>query len=190
MAVIDVSTIEGYEGMTAEQKVEALTKFEIPESVDLSKYVSKDVFDKKASEAAGLSKQLKEKMTEDEKKKAEADESNKKILEELEQLRKDKSVSDLTAKYINLGYDAQLARETAEAMQAGDMEKVFANGAKHKEAVEKKLKEELMNGTPKPKGAGGGDDKKDFAVEKAKELAKAKQGGGKQYENVMKNYFK
>ena len=88
MAVIDVSTIEGYEGMTAEQKVEALTKFEIPESVDLSKYVSKDVFDKKASEAAGLSKQLKEKMTEDEKKKAEADESNKKILEELEQLRR------------------------------------------------------------------------------------------------------
>lgn len=190
MPFIDVSTIEGFDSMTAEQKVEALTKFEIPESVDLSRYVSKEVFDKKASEAAGLSKQLKEKMTEDEKKAAETDEANRKILEELEQLRKDKTISELTAKYLNLGYDAELAKETAEAMQSGNMEKVFANGAKHKEALEKKIMEDLMNKTPKPDGAGGNDDKTDFAVKKAKELAAARIGSGKQYENVMNQYIK
>ena len=52
MPTIDTSTIEGFEGMSAEQKVEALLKAEIPEKVDLSLYVSKDTADKYATEAA------------------------------------------------------------------------------------------------------------------------------------------
>ena len=191
MAVIDVSAIEGFESMTAEQKVDALTKFEIPEAVDMSKYVSKEVFDKKASEAAGLSKQLKDKMSEDERSAAEKAENEKKILAELEQLRKDKTIANYTSQYLGMGYSKELAEDTAKAMADGDMEKVFANGVKHREALEKEIKEKLMNGTPKPSGAGGnGDDKADSAVEKAKELAKAKNGGGKQYEDIMKNYRK
>ena len=191
MAVIDVSAIEGFAEMTAEQKVDALTKFEIPEAVDMSKYVSKEVFDKKASEAAGLSKQLKDRMSEDEKQRTEAEESNKKILEELEQLRKDKTISTYTAQYLGMGYSKELAEDTAKAMADGNMDKVFQNGLKHKEAMEKEIREKLMNGTPQPGGSGGnGDDGKDSAVEKAKELAKAKQGGGKQYEDIMKNYRK
>ena len=58
MANIDTATIEGFEGMTAEEKVSALLKLDIPDAVDLSKFVSKETFDKKASEAANLSKQL------------------------------------------------------------------------------------------------------------------------------------
>ena len=191
MAGIDVSTIEGFEGMTPEQKVDALLKVEIPEAVDLSKYVSKEVFDKKASEAAGLSKQLKDKMSEDERAAAEKAESDKKILEELEQLRKDKTIANYTAQYIGMGYDKELAEDTAKAMADGNMDKVFANGVKHREAMEKKIKEDLMNRTPKPDGNGGNkNDGKDSAVEKAKELAKAKLDGGKQYEGIMKNYIK
>ena len=188
---IDVSAIEGFEGMTAEQKVDALLKFEIPESVDMSKFVSKDTFDKKASEAAALSKQLKDKMSEDERSAAEKAESDKKILEELESLRKDKTVANYTSQYLSMGYSKELAEETAKAMADGDMEKVFANGLKHREVMEKEIKEKLMNGTPKPGGSGGsGADKADSAVEKAKELAKAKNGGGKQFDDIMKNYIK
>ena len=66
MSNIDTSHIEGFDGMTAEQKVEALLKLEIPEAVDLSGFVKKSVFDAKASEAAELSKKLKGKMSEDE----------------------------------------------------------------------------------------------------------------------------
>lgn len=191
MAVIDVSAIEGFESMTAEQKVDALTKFEIPEAVDMSKYVSKEVFDKKASEAAGLSKQLKDKMSEDERSAAEKAENEKKILAELEQLRKDKTIATYTSQYLSMGYTKELAEDTAKAMADGDMDKVFANGVKHRDAMEKEIKEKLMNGTPKPSGAGGsGDNKADSAIEKAKELAKAKNGGGKQYEDIMKNYRK
>ena len=192
MATINTDSIAGFAEMTADQKVDALLKAEIPEAVDMSKYVPKDTFDKKASEAASLSKQLKDRMTEEEQKKAEAEENNKKILEELETLRKEKTISDYTARYIAMGYAKELAADTAKAMAEGDMAKVFENGEKHKEDMEKKIREDLINGTKKPDGnSAGGDDKgKDLAVEKARELAKAKNGGGKQYDEIMSKYIK
>ena len=64
MANIDTSTIEGFDGMTADEKVTALLGLQIPDPVDLSGYVKKDVFDAKATEAASLAKQLKTKTTE------------------------------------------------------------------------------------------------------------------------------
>ena len=64
MATIDTSTIEGFDGMTADEKVTALLGLQIPDAVDLSSYVAKSVFDTKATEAANLSKQLKAKTTE------------------------------------------------------------------------------------------------------------------------------
>lgn len=64
MANIDTSTIEGFDNMTADEKVTALLGIQIPDPVDLSGYVKKDIFDAKASEAATLAKQLKTKTTE------------------------------------------------------------------------------------------------------------------------------
>ena len=59
---ISTDGIEGFADMTADQKVEALLSMEMPDPVDLSKFVKKEVFDAKASEASTLSKKLKEKM--------------------------------------------------------------------------------------------------------------------------------
>ena len=58
MAKIDVSTIEGFEGMSAEQKVEALMKIEVPEKVDMSGFIAKSQFDKTASELADAKKAI------------------------------------------------------------------------------------------------------------------------------------
>ena len=190
MANINTESIQGFAEMTAEDQVKALLGLEIPEAVDLSKYVDKTVFDKKASEAAALSKQLKDRMTEDEQKKASEAEALQKMQEELESLRKDKTISDYTARYIAMGYDKDLAAETAKAMAEGNMAKVFENGEKHKDALEKKIREDLINKTPKPDGAGGVKKETDVAVEKAKELAKAKFGGSKQYDEIMNMYIK
>ena len=66
MPNIDTSTIEGFDGMTDAQKVDALLKVEIPDRVDLKQYVDKSLFDKKLSELADVSKQLKAKQTDDE----------------------------------------------------------------------------------------------------------------------------
>ena len=190
MANINTAQIEGFDSMTAEQKLDALLKFEIPEAVDMTKYVSKEVFDKKASETAALSKQLKEKMTDDEVKEAEKAKALAEMQAELETLRKDKTIADYTARYVAMGYDAELAKDTAKAMADGDMEKVFANGEKHRQAMETKIKADLMRGTPKPDGAGGEGKQTDSAVEKAKALAKARHGGDKDYNDIMSKYKK
>ena len=59
------------------------------------------------------------------------------------------------AKFLALGYDDALAQETAVAMAEGDFEKVFANQQKHQEARDKKVREDVLNDTPKPTGGSG-----------------------------------
>lgn len=186
---IDTAKIEGYNEMTAEQKLAALESFEYEDnSAELERL--KNANSKANSEAAEWKRKHNALLTEEEQKKAEAEENNKKILEELETLRKDKTISDYTAKYIAIGYDKDLASETAKAMADGDMAKVFENGEKHRQALEKKIKEDLINGTHKPDGAGGDDKKVDSAVEKAKELAKSRCGNDKSYDEIMSKYKK
>ena len=46
---VDVSKIEGYESMSAEEKLKAIESYEFAEP-DYSGYVTKDTFDKTASE--------------------------------------------------------------------------------------------------------------------------------------------
>lgn len=154
MAKIDVSTIEGYEEMTAEEKLAALEGMELPEP-DFSGYVKKELFDKASSEIAGYKKQIFEKMTAEEAAKAEADEKMAAIQQELEQLRQDKVVQEYTAQFLSIGYDKELASETAVALQRGDMNTVFLNQTKFATLREKALKAELMKNTPKPPAGNG-----------------------------------
>jgi len=185
MATIDISTIEGFDGMTAEQKVDALLKAEIPEKVDLSLYVSKDTADKYATEAAELKKQLKSKMTDDE-----ADADRKELEGKYTELLRKSTIAEHTARYIAMpGYDEKLARETAEALFDGDMERVFANQQKANAAYEKKLRADLVKQDPKPDGAGCGEVGKNEAVEFAKKLGKQRADALKNANEGLKHYF-
>lgn len=194
MAHIDTSKIEGFDGMTAEQKVAALTGIEIPDSIDMSKYVLKSQFDKTSSDLAEAKRQLKGKMTEDEQKqteRAEKEAADKAAFDDLQskydELNKKFMIATYKSSYLNLGYDEKLAQETAEAMANGDIEKVFANQGKHKAALEQKIKEDLMKKDPRPAG-GGGSDEKDTAVEMAKRLAKSKSGDDKAIKDTVAYY--
>ena len=155
MAKIDVSKIEGYESMSAEEKLAALEALELPDP-DYSGYVKKDVADKYASEAASFKKQLREKMTEDEAAKAKAAEDLAAAMEELEHYRVKDAISEYTTQFMGLGYDEALARATATALQKGDMSVMFKNHAKFVADREKALKAELLKSTPTPP-AGDGD---------------------------------
>lgn len=158
---IDITKIEGYADMTAEEKLAALEAYE----VDTSGYVRKDVADKYASEAASYKKQLREKLSADEQAQAEQAETLKSMQAELETLRNEKAVDAATKKWMSLGYDEKLATETAKAMVAGDTEKVFANHAKFIADKEKNLRAEMLKETPAPPpGAGNtGMTKDDFS---------------------------
>ena len=155
MAKIDVSKIEGYESMSAEEKLAALEALELPDP-DYSGYVKKDVADKYASEAASFKKQLREKMTEDEAAKAKAAEDLAAAMEELEHYRVKDAISEYTTQFMGLGYDEALGRATATALQKGDMSVMFKNHAKFVADREKALKAELLKSTPTPP-AGDGD---------------------------------
>lgn len=185
---IDTGAIEGYAEMTDAQKLAALEGFEYEDnSAELERM--KNAVSKANSEAAEWKKKHNALLSEDEQKKQANEESFKKMQEELESLRKDKTISEYTAKYISLGYDKELAADTAKAMADGDMAKVFANGEKHAQALEKKIKENLINKTPKPDGSGGdGKKTEDAEVEQAKKIGKAKAETNKSTADVMKFY--
>lgn len=187
---IDTSTIEGFEGMTAEQKVEALLKVEVPERVDLSGYIQKSQFDKVSSELAEAKKTIKSKMTEDEAAKAQADADRKALEDKYTELLRKSTIAEHTARFIAMpGYDEKLARETAEALFDGNMDKVFENQQKANAAYEKKLRAEMVKQDPKPDGAGGDDQTKDTAVEFAKKLGKQRADALKSANEGLKNYF-
>ena len=152
--------IENYENMTPEEKLAALENYD-PEK---DGYVSKNVFDRKASEASDLSKQLKARMTEEEAKAAKDAEERATLIARVEELERERAVNAYTTAYIGMGYDEKLAKSTAEAIAKGDMNTVIANQKTYNEAREKALKAELLKSTPTPPGGGSdtGMKKEDF----------------------------
>ena len=152
--------IENYENMTPEEKLAAFEAYD-PEK---DGFVSKAVFDKKASEAAELGKQIKARMTEDEAKAAKDAEERAALIARVEELENERAVNNYANAYLAMGYDEKLAKATAEAMAKGDMDTVFANQKTFTENREKALKAELLKSTPTPPagGADGGMKKEDF----------------------------
>lgn len=168
---IDWTKVEGYrEDMTAEEKLALLESHEPASSKPANEpasgasddnrgepaakakpgYVSKAQFDKVASELATAKKALRSKMTEDEAKEADRIARQTAMEEELDTLRREKTISTYKASYLGLGFDDKLAAETAEAMADGDMERVFANIKKNSETQKKAWAAEAMKNTPAP----------------------------------------
>ena len=161
---IDTTLIPGFDALPDEAK-NAILGMEFDDAPDMSQFVAKSVFDKKASEAAELGKQLKSKMTEDEQKAAQQEEEMAAMKAELETLKADKAVSEYTAQFLGIGYDEALAKSTAVALNKGDMATMFANHAKFVSGREKALKSELLKSTPTPPAGDGNKKttKEDFA---------------------------
>ena len=157
--------------MTLEQKVAALEAYNHPDP-DYSGYVKKDLYDKAASDAASWKKKHNELLTEDERKKQEDADALANMKKELDELRKDKTISEFKAKLIAQGYDEALASDTAQAMADGDTAKVFANQGKFLEDYAKKVKADAMKKTPKPPAGDGSSD-----IDYSKKIEEAQQSG-------------
>ena len=118
----------------------------------------KNALSKSNSEAADYKRQLKDKMSDEERKAKEDAEKWEEMEKNYNALLKKDAVSTNKAKLLGLGYEETLAEETAEAMVNGELDKVFANQKKHLEAVEKKIRSELLKDTPKPEGGKSSDE--------------------------------
>lgn len=138
--------IENYESMTPEEKVAALEAYE----PDMSGFVAKATFDKTASELAAAKKRERDRMSEDEAKKAQEAEERAALLARVEQLEHEKAVSTYVNSYLAMGYDEKLARSSAEALAKGDMDTVFKNQKTNADIREKALRTEMLKQTPSP----------------------------------------
>lgn len=164
MKKIDTSTIEGYADMTLEEKVAVLEAFTYDDhSSDLERY--KNAASKANSEAAEWRKKHNALLSEDEAKKLAEEEEINTLKQQVAEFKKEKLVAEHKAHYVSLGYDEDLASETAQALVDNDTDKVFANQKRFLETHDKKYKAQLMgeNSTP-PAGQSGDPMKKDYSA--------------------------
>ena len=107
---IDTTTIEGYESMTAEEKLAALEGFEYEDGTDEIARL-KAANTKASKEAAEWKRKHNALLDDDEKKQQEAAEKQQQMEQELETLRREKKESAYKAKLLSDGYDDELAQE-------------------------------------------------------------------------------
>lgn len=170
MAKIDLTSIENYENMTAEEKLAALENFDIPEP-DHTGWIRKDLYDKAAS---GLAKEKKERKSEalaSEQAMADLREQfateNAELKTQLETMqttlngyKREKDIANLTARYTQLGY-GDLAESTAIAHLDGDTDTVFKNQQSIIDKAKQASIEDKTVNTPNPPAGNPKDNPKD-----------------------------
>ena len=149
---IDVTKIENYDAMTAEQKLEAILNYdmEVPQTNTEETMRLKEAFNKASSEVAEYKRQLKAKETADETAKREAAEAQQRLQDELNQLRKERTQSTYTAKYMEIGYDAETARSLASTLPDGLGDDFFAKQKSFLDDTIQKTKAQILNNQPQP----------------------------------------
>jgi len=147
---IDVTKIENYAEMSAEDKLKALEEYEFDVPKDNSSEVTslKEALFKANSQAAEWKRQFREKQTEQERAEAERAEREKAVEDELRQLRRDKTVSGYIAQCLALGYTQDLAVRAAEAMADGNNADIFACQQEFLEMKQKEIEANALNKQP------------------------------------------
>lgn len=187
---IDTTQIPNFDALPDDAKT-AILGMEFADAPDMSKFVEKSVFDKKASEASELSKQLKAKMTDEENAKSEAEQAMKDLQEKYTVLLRESTISKHTASYMAMpGYDEKLAKEAAEALADNNTAKLFEIQQKAAEAAAKQIKDELTRKDPRPGGAGGGEQtEKTKAVQIAEKIGKDRSATATAANDILSKYI-
>jgi hypothetical protein len=135
------------EGMT----IEEIMALEVEEpQIDMSKFVSKELYDKAASDTANYKKQLRANMSEAEQKAAADAEKYAEIVAERDQLKQEKAIAENAKGLVAIGYDEKLATEVATALYNGDAETVIKAQAKFVDAQKKAVLADAVKETPVP----------------------------------------
>lgn len=169
---IDVTNIEGYADMSAEEKLAALESYEYDdhsaELADLEKY--KDAVTKANHDAAEYKKQLKALQDQQKSGNSKADDTIAQLQKQVAELTRQNTIASYTAQFTALGYDAELAEATAIATADGDVATVFENQRKFLEQHDKDTKANILKQTPKPGQGGTGKQAPAMTLEKFRKL--------------------
>lgn len=160
------------EGMTEDEISAALETVGQGNEAEVNRL--KAALSKANSEAADYKKQLRTKQTDDEAAAAAQKEEHDRLVQENADLKRSMALSERKAKLLAMGYDENLADETAAAMVDGDMDKVMANQSKYLEVQKKNIQADAMRKTPRP---AAGDDGNGGSMDYAKKIAEAQASG-------------
>ena len=131
---INTASIEGYAGMTAEQKVAALEGFEL-DAVPTDTYNTlKTAHDDFKGKYEAL-------LPEDQRKE-----------NELKALRRESAINKHTATLTGQGWTSELAGKAAAALVDGKMEDFFGFQKSHDDGRRAQIEADLLKGTPRPQG--------------------------------------
>lgn len=136
------------EGMTVEDIAKAIKERSLVDPSTLPPAVSKETFDKTASELAALKREKKERMTAEEAEKAKQQE----ILDRMASLEKENNRMKQEKSFLSAGYDAETAAKLAGHIVDGNTEEFVkvqtAWLEEQKKAIYAQTKEELLKATP------------------------------------------
>lgn len=146
--------IEGYSGMTAEEKLSALESLEYEDRNEevsklktaMSKANSENAEQKRR--IAELTEKWKAEMDEAKRAQVEREERDRAVEEELRTLRRDKTVAGYVNSCLALGYDKDLAIRAAEAMADGNAAEIMNCQQEFLAVKQKELEANALNKQP------------------------------------------
>ncbi len=151
---VDVSKIEGYAEMSAEDKIKALEELEIDDnSSELERY--KNATSKANSEVAEYKRKLKALEDKANEGASESDKKMAELEEQIKALQKEKSITERKASFIGLGMTEETALKASEAFTNGDSDGFFAEMKSFMTEHDKVFKADLLKATPRPGDEGG-----------------------------------
>lgn len=147
---MDEQNVVSTEVVDATEKTEPAKTEPVKDAKPVNSEVDKlkAALSKANSEAAEYKRQLREKQSASEREAAERAEQEKAMRDELETLRKEKAVTDYTNKALEVGFEAEIAAQTANAMADGNMDAVFDALKAFVEATKTRLENEALNRQP------------------------------------------
>ena len=101
-----------------------------------------------SADASKYKKQYQELLPEKERLEKEQEEANAALQKELADLKAERNIANFKSQYISIGFDDESAAEAAQALNAGDTDKVFTVLRKFIATHDKQLKENAFRSNP------------------------------------------
>ena len=176
------------EGMTADEISEALKGVEMPKDQSAEIERLKDTISKRNGEISEWKQKYNATLDDATRKKNEEDDNVRKLQEEIESLKKERTISGYKASYIGMGYSDEDAGKIASLLTDGKMDEVLAMQKAHQDKMAEQIKKDLLKGTPRP---GGQDDEKDENpnIKLAKEMARSRAATVKSSAEILDRYL-
>ena len=185
---IDTSKIEGYEELTAEEKVQALEQFEMEEDAKELEKAKKNIA-RANGEAADWKRKYKALEEQSAGEKTASETALEQLQAEVKQLQKEKKESEHKANFLSLGYEEDLAREAAKALIDGDMPAFFECQKKHNINFKKNIEKEAVMNMSTPKGGGQANNYAKLTKEEFKAMTYAERSQLKREQPDLFNKF-